>query len=340
MSDVPEAKFLKDKDGQIWTPRELQALAINLGNFTDVAARLGLKRHDVTKALKSLGVVSPPDYVAKMAMADPIGFREMIIDQGGFEKPAKYYGVSETHLKNLYKSLPDKKPTQEITADEIIELMGKFGSVGFVAKVLEINESTVKRICPNWKELTDPTKMKNQAVSTGRLGENYWKSIRGDQTLTCLAEVNPNYPGYDFIDKEYGKVNVKAARARKAKSIEEETWTWEICPTQEADVFALLAMTEEHKPVGIILIYREASGDLRYPPTLRCVKRSNGDYGLSVKRATNPIGIIQWWHTVPQPQVSVVDVQVVQSPTLEEVVSAPTQSEHTTVPTGSLAQIS
>ena len=104
-----DAKFLKDGEGQIWNTDELQALALFLGNFTSVASRLGLKRHDVTKALKDLGVFGPPDFLRKKAEADPVAFRDLVIDMG-MDGAAKYFNVSEAHVKNILKDLRAKQP--------------------------------------------------------------------------------------------------------------------------------------------------------------------------------------------------------------------------------------
>lgn len=137
-------KTLKDRQGLEWTPNELQALVLQVKSFTEVGLRLGLKRNEISKAFKNLGVVSSSDYVRNKAK-NHLDFLSTLITYGGIEKYAKAHGVSAAHIRNVLDEENIQYKPREVNQDDVDFYLDKFGSVLMVARILNTSVNEVKK---------------------------------------------------------------------------------------------------------------------------------------------------------------------------------------------------
>lgn len=283
----------KDRDGREWSPEELQTLVLQVGSFRATAPRLGIPEHICNKELRDRGIMPPPEFTRKIALGDPTAFAHSIIREGSVEKAAKWFGVSTTHLKKVMDEVGINHRKHVPTKEEAQKALGLFGSALLAARLLGTTPTEIKKACPEWKDFRDPLKTGRQAVSTGRIGEDYWKSFRGMQTLEEFTVDDPNHPDFDFIDAEYQKVNVKTANPTKQKNKEIWVWTWEIKPAQDADTFPLVYLDRNRMPIGVTIVTRIGS-EFIFPAHLRVVVWKNGCYGVSVKATTDRPSDTDW----------------------------------------------
>jgi hypothetical protein len=288
MSEEPDTR-LRDKDGRVWEDDDLQHMLLQIRSIKKLSLRLGLQESQVRKELKSRNILNPTALMKEQAEIDPVAFRDSIIREGSISKAAKYYGVSETQLKETMDELKINWRKKQPTEVELVDALDKFGSVLLAARILGTTTSEIKKLLPEWRDYRDPLRSGRHAISTGRIGEDYWASIRSTETLVEFSRENPNYPDYDFLDMEYGKVNVKTANPTKQKKKEIWAWTWEVKASQLADVFPLVFLDRNRFPQGYHLVVRDETG-LKFPPGLRVSLWSNGCYGVSMKAPTDRPG--------------------------------------------------
>jgi hypothetical protein len=285
--------LLKDVDQREWGSEELQALVLQVGSFGKTALRLGLPEHVCNAELRKRGIMPPPEFVRTIAKADPVAFRDSIIREGSIEKASKWFGVSTTHLKKVMDEVGIKHRKITPSKEDAEKALNLFGSALLAARLLGTTPNEIKKACPEWRDFRDPLRTGRQAVATGRIGEDYWKSLRGMQTLEEFIYQDPNHPGYDFIDQEFGKVNVKTANPNQEKRSKNWAWTWEINPTQDADTFPLVFLDRNRRPFYHLIVTRVGT-EFSFPPTLRVVKWTNGCYGISIKSSKDHPSDSDW----------------------------------------------
>jgi hypothetical protein len=283
----------QDASGVEWDTEQLQALVLQVRKFDLVASRLGKPRHEVTKKLREMGVMSPPELTRHLAQMDTNQFRDLIIREGGPDKAAKYLGVSITHLRNVMTEVGIEWRKKSLTPESAAAALDRFGSVILAARLLDTTPAEIKKCLPDWRERRDPLKTGRQAVATGRTGELFWRDLRTDNTLESPCLENPNSPGYDFVDREYKKVNVKTANPEKQKNKDIWTWTWEVNPQQDADTFPLVMLDRNCQPCAFFLITRNENRELVIPLGLRAVDWANGAKGISFKASNDRPNLLE-----------------------------------------------
>lgn len=77
--------------------------------------------------------------------------------------------------------------------------------------------------------------------------------------LGAPAKTNRNHKGYDYLDSQYGEVNVKGAVPNKRG-----VWIWEIKPTP-CDNFALVKMSEARVPETYYMISNQSLQSYQQP---------------------------------------------------------------------------
>jgi len=201
----------------------------------------------------------------------------------GQSKTATLLGVSLAHLRKVMDSVGIEWRTPKVNRETAVSALERFGSVILAARLLNTTPAEIKKACPEWKDLRDPLKTGRQSIATGRTGELLWATIRATETLekTCLD--NHNAPDHDFVDRQYGLVNVKTANPQKQKNKDIWTWTWGVNFNQKADVFPLVLLDRNCKGVGIILCSRDEQNNPSVPECCRVSKWTDGSYGISFK---------------------------------------------------------
>lgn len=275
-------EIIEASDGRKWSFDEVQALLNQVGSFTVAARRLGLKAHVFNKLARERGLMTPTEIVRTLAQRDLNSFKDCILRFGSIEKAAKGFNCSTAHVRKVLIECGVKLQIDRPTREEILEAMQIFGSVLLAARLLNTTTGIIKAEFPEWKDHRDPLKTGKQAVSTGRIGEDYWASIRGEHTLQNCSYENPSHPDYDFVDRELGDVNVKTASFTQAKKTALVIWTWEVNPTQKADGFPLVYLDRNRRPLGHHYVPRD-EGDLEFPTKLRHVLYANGNWGVSYR---------------------------------------------------------
>lgn len=267
--------MITDSTGQVWSKDEVQFLILQIRSLTKVARRLGLKN---TKQLRDLSLLTPSEYVLNRAKLNPNWLKDLIIRLDSKKKTARYLNISITTLLNILKEIECQYKTPEPTLDRTREVLKKFGSVELAARILEITTSDVKRILgEEWRVLKDGTKAGDTSVRTGQIAERYILKLREAHILEDTVLRNHNNPGYDYIDAEWGKVNVKGAPRNSSGS-----YTWEFHPKDNLETLALVFMSAEKEPIGSFFVKKEAVILRVIPKVIYITERSGGKLLLRV----------------------------------------------------------
>lgn len=264
----------EDPTGQSWSRREIQALVMQIG-LTKTSKRLGLKG---TKHLRDWGIRTPPEYVRERAELDKTWLMTMVIRFEGTKKASKYLNVSYTFLRNLLEELGIERRAPAVDKVKAREALVKFGSPLFVARLLETSDAEIKKAVPEWRTLKDPTKAGDHSIRTGFIAECYYESLRGEKIQESPAHDNHNNKGYDYIDLEYGRVNVKGTCQSESGA-----WTWEIKPETECDYLALVQMDKEKTPLGCLVVPKSILTGDQIPEGFRRGARADGKVALSTR---------------------------------------------------------
>jgi hypothetical protein len=264
-----------DPTGQIWTRREIQALVLQIG-LTKTSRRLGLKG---TRNLREWGIRTPPEYVRDRAERDKTWLMTMVIRFEGTKKAAKYLNVSYTFFRNLLEELGIERRAPAVNEEKAREALLKFGSPLFVARLLETSDTEIKKAVPDWRDIKDPTKAGDHSVRTGHIAEKYYEGLRGEKITDSPVHNNHNNKGYDYLDLEYGRVNVKGT----CKS-ESNVWTWEIKPETLCDYYALVQMDRDKNPLGCVVVPKTVLDEgVPLPDGFRRGSRVDGKVALSTR---------------------------------------------------------
>lgn len=270
---MPEEPLqIKDTQGQDWTREEVQALVNQVASFTKAAARLGV----TVKQLREAKIKTPVEYVRDRAAADPKWLLHFVLMMGSTKAAAAHFQISISTLESILVSqgysvrlpIPDR--------EFCLVALKKFGSVLYVARLCHTTPNLVKKAVPEWREYTDPTKAGNTSIRTGTIGERYYISVRADLIEETPSVKNPNHKGWDILDRQYGKVNVKTISANARGR-----WVWEIDAQQEADAFGLVQLDNTKTPVGLQVVTKQQILSEDLPRGLISTKRSNGDIAVS-----------------------------------------------------------
>lgn len=266
-------EVIKDSSGQEWTKDEVQALVNQVNSLTTAAARLGLNS---ISTLRSMGIKTTAEWVRDKSSEDPQWLPKFIIMHGGVANAAAYLNVSVSHLEGVLRKqgYEVRLPIPDSAAAETA--LKKFGSVLYVARLFHTTPNLVKKAVPNWRDYQDATKAGDHSTRTGTIGEKYYEKLRGPMITDDPANRNHNHPGYDYLDSEFGKVNVKAIPPR-AKG----RWVWEIDPRTNCDAFGLVQLDAGKSPVGLVILTKNQLTDP--PPGMLSTPRSNGDIAISTQ---------------------------------------------------------
>jgi hypothetical protein len=271
----PNSTIYNDPTGQKWSLNELQALVIHV-SLNKAAKRLGMKS---TRQLRKWGLKTPTEVARERAAQNPNWLLSVIIRRGTVGKAADYLNVSKTFITGLLTEAGITLQDPEPPAEDVRLALAKFGSPIIVARLFDTTVTIIKKLVPDWRDLKDPTKAGDHSVRTGHIAEQYYKRLRIDFITASPSEQNHNNKGFDFIDSQFGKINVKGTVINSNNG-----WTWELKPDTECESFALVQMDKDKKPLGVVVIPMKAltidseTGDLR-----RSV-RQDGKIAFSTRR--------------------------------------------------------
>lgn len=184
-------------------------------------------------------LVTPVEYVRMMTRERLL---EELITFSTREKAGAYFGVSASFLTDELKKRGLIPTLQVPTVDMVKEGLEKFKSVRLAARKLGCTEGKLREIAT--KGGLDLSKTVDYAFSNhtnakGRRGEEDYSRQRGESIIRDLNLIDGSKAPYDFDDKDYGRVNVKASRAHK-RMAGEEYWKFSLRGKWEADHFAFM----------------------------------------------------------------------------------------------------
>jgi len=234
---------IKDGQGNEWTVAEVQHLVNQVGSLTKAARRLSMRG---TAKIRELGVKTAAEWVQEKAQADPQWLKDYVIRCDGRKKAAEQLSISVTHLNTVLTSIGVDLKAPVPSREEAHAVMTKFGSPIFAARVLGTTPNEIKKaLGEEWRELKDPTKAGSHSVRTGSIAEDHYKSVRGEAVVESPAEKSYNHRGFDHMDSEHGRVNVKAAIVRKGRA----SWS-AVVDLNWVDSIAFIPLTNKRVPEG------------------------------------------------------------------------------------------
>jgi hypothetical protein len=210
--------------------------------------------------------------------------RDLIIQAGGYPRAAKWLGISESYLRNHLDKLKIQHRHIPPDANDAAAAMEQFGSVELAAHHLGTSVTMFKKALENWRDLRDPLKTGNNSVATGRVGENYFFTLRKDYISGTSSLDNHSQPLYDFEDSQLGKVNVKSANPVRMKRKKGYSWSWGVDFGSEVDYFALVCLDRERNPNGLFMVPNK---EANFPSELTWNCWTNGVCGFYFKSETD-----------------------------------------------------
>jgi hypothetical protein len=222
-------------------------------------------------------------YVRRLSHENLPYLKSFILEQGTFEKAAKKLGVSESFLRQEVRTKGVQDRMEVPSKEDAMKAMETFGSAQLAAEYLRTSPSIIKKVLTEeWRSLRDPKLTGKNSTSNGRIGEEYYLKLRMKHITSSDSLDNHNNPGYDFIDDQYGKVNVKIARPRELKNRKDYVWYWSVDLSVDTNYLALVLLSKSLKPLGLFMVDKQVSN---VPEGLKWTNWKSGS-GFSYKSNT------------------------------------------------------
>lgn len=210
--------------------QELQRMRFVFKKLETLALFFEEDQNDIIKQLNSR-TVPPTTFVHRMSISSLEG---TVLDLG-YEKAAKFFGVSPSFLKKEIKIRSPfiGKSLARLTDLEISVLAGKIESPRLFYGM------TGRRL----KRFKEGGEKSPSSLSEykGQLSEEFYAKIRGAEILRNLNKENIHSP-WDFDDAKYGRVNVKSSRLFRSKKGE---CYWKFSTSGDQDYLALIGWDEK-----------------------------------------------------------------------------------------------
>lgn len=204
---------------------EYQELVLMVGSKKALATYLGLDARAVGDLWKGFGLQTPLEW---MRCRDSQWVLRQLAIRGSVKVMAKHYGMSSSALRAIVVKIAEVQLGKglEPTEWELVKALDRYKSVRFAARMLRfdfpaLTESDVRRLAKKYKldlsTMLDWT-FSNYANAKGRRAELEFARIRGENILEDCNMTRGSQAEYDFVDKEYGRVNVKSSRLYRMKA--------------------------------------------------------------------------------------------------------------------------
>lgn len=158
---------------------------------------------------------------------------------GSIEKAAAFLGVSASFFRSVtnYAATPGT-PLNEWAVK-------KYASVRFISRMCQVSEAKVRAFVKEKKleaHITYDTSNHNNAK--GRRAEVFWAGTRGDKILEDCNLTQGSQAPFDYVDGDYGRVNVKSSRMYRYKAqtrkANPEFWKLSTSSLEKADHMAFV----------------------------------------------------------------------------------------------------
>jgi len=177
----------------------------------------------------------------------------VIANRRGVKQAAKHLGVSEGFLVSRIRTRTKYHNPVDIEWDEddCRDMFERYGSVRFVARMLGVTESQVRKAVAALRieiaTLIDYS-TGDHSNAKGRRAELDFAELRGIHIVSDKNLAEGSQAEYDFDDAELGRVNVKSAcrQKYKAKTRTDDPyfWKWSTRGADKCDCFVILCYDE------------------------------------------------------------------------------------------------
>lgn len=192
---------------------------------------------------------------------------------GSWKRFKEILGIDETDLRGLIHQFSLSLDQLQHFSPEFMESeLRRIGSTSLFCVIHGCKESELRRRAKGFgidlKPLCQPI---GHNSGTGRLGEKYFKKIRGQMISEDCFETRGHVCEFDFRDIIYGLVNVKTASRQRFGSMtrakDPNHWHFNIKGWMDCDHLALVPLNSLGEPIRVIMFpckdisafYREAS---------------------------------------------------------------------------------
>lgn len=208
-------------------PWELQEIVFLTGSKKDFALYLGYDQKKMTEVWQTNSLKTPTEWARSLSEDERFA---LLAKHGSAKKMAERYGMSEAFLKTLLSERPLPK---ELTEDEITSLLERYKSVRLMARCTGMTESYIRKEADRLDLEIAPFldySVGNNSNAKGRRAELEYAVLRGDFIEGDLNLLEGSQAEADFVDREYGRVNVKSSRKYryKAQTRKENPEFWKI----------------------------------------------------------------------------------------------------------------
>lgn len=202
---------------------EIETLYGMLGTLANVAKYLGLAEIEVRK----MNLRAPAQIVRNLSYES---FVDYFIRERGAAGMAKRFYVSESFIvaESERRGFVREEAEEHGLRLHLKEELKRLGSVAFVAARYEVTPSEVRRHCKEQgfdpKDYVRIEASGKYTAGLGRQAELAFAEMRGDNILEDKNRTDGSKALTDFIDKEFGRVNVKSSQSYRSKRNKGKLW--------------------------------------------------------------------------------------------------------------------
>lgn len=223
--------------------------------------------------------------------------QKILAAAGSWSRFKEMLGLSSLQLNELRREHPIRLDVLTgVPPSSIATEMERIGSVSLFCIIYGCRGSELRKVCAdNGIDLKKLIRPIGATAGTGRLGEIFFKSCRGEAITEDCFETRGHTAPFDFVDSAFGLVNVKTARRRKwkAKTRSDDPFFWDfnIEGCLNCDYLALVPLDARNMPSIVVMV--------RSHPTLAAKKHFLFTAkGLRVSAGTmiavDPPRVYQW----------------------------------------------
>lgn len=203
---------------------ELQQLVFLVGSKKAFANYLGLDQKAAGELWDRNGLVTPVQYVRSLTREVLNG---LVAKYGSVRGMARYFGLSAAALRAALKGPVEEVSLRELTVEKVSEVVSRCKSIRLAHRVLREGGYEVSSEAYLRKMMEDAGldlaslldwSFSNHANAKGRRAELEFDRIRGDNILEDCNKTQGSQADTDFVDREWGRVNVKSSRLYRMKA--------------------------------------------------------------------------------------------------------------------------
>jgi len=211
---------------------------------------LGLDAKQLEELWRKCKLQSPANWFRDLKRIKQL---ELLAKYGSYKVMSKQIGCSESTLRLAILGPKKKDLAPDIwTEDMLIGDIKRYGSVRLMARCLKVTEAQIRRLAKAHE--IDLTPWLNysfgeNANAKGRRAELEYAKFRGDAIIEDCNLSQGSQATTDFIDREYGRVNVKSSQRYKYKASTRQGnpyyWKFSTSSLEKSDHVAILCYDDK-----------------------------------------------------------------------------------------------